>query len=182
MSLLTCWVVGSICRYPTFFASARTQLPRGLDWQRRNHTLSDVPVVFPPSNEAFTAPNGPLIATGEIQVDTGTGVLESKPRASLCRCGASAKKPFCDGSHRTSGWTEAGEFAPADNLPDLTATGPVVFVPVPDGPLLANGPLTLQNAQKQPIARTTEAALCRCGASANKPYCDGSHSVVGFKG
>ncbi|WP_263358830.1 CDGSH iron-sulfur domain-containing protein [Acidicapsa ligni] len=144
--------------------------------------MSDTATLTPLVNEAFTAPNGPLIATGEIQVDTGTGTLETKPRASLCRCGASAKKPFCDGTHRTSGWADAGESVPAENIAELTATGPVVFVPLPNGPLLANGPLVLQNAQKQIINKTTQTALCRCGASANKPYCDGSHAAIGFQG
>jgi CDGSH-type Zn-finger protein len=140
--------------------------------------LSDI---TPPANAAFTAPNGPLIATGDLQIHTGTETL-NQPRASLCRCGASAKKPFCDGSHRTIGFIEPGEAAPAEPLGEITATGPVVFTPIPAGPLLANGPLSLQNAAKDTIANTTQAALCRCGASANKPYCDGSHAAIGFQG
>jgi CDGSH-type Zn-finger protein len=134
-----------------------------------------------PQNVAFTAPNGPLIATGELQIETGAATL-SQPRASLCRCGASANKPFCDGSHRTVGFIDAGEASPSEPIVELTAVGPVVFTPLPSGPLLANGSLCIQNAAKQTIANTTETAFCRCGASANKPFCDGSHSAVGFQG
>jgi CDGSH-type Zn-finger protein len=32
-----------------------------------------------------------------------------KPRLALCRCGASARKPFCDGSHKTNGFTDPVE-------------------------------------------------------------------------
>jgi CDGSH-type Zn-finger protein len=134
-----------------------------------------------PANVAFTAPNGPLIATGELQIDTGAEVL-SQPRASLCRCGASAKKPFCDGSHRTIGFMDAGEAVPAEIIDEITTAGGVSFSMIPDGPLIANGPLTTQNAAKQTIGRSTEAAFCRCGASANKPYCDGSHNTIAFNG
>lgn len=133
------------------------------------------------ANVAFTAPNGPLIATGELQIDTGAEVL-SQPRASLCRCGASAKKPFCDGSHRTIGFMEAGEAVPAESIDEITSEGAISFSMISNGPLIANGPLTIQNAAKQTIATSTEAAFCRCGASANKPYCDGSHNTIGFKG
>lgn len=135
-----------------------------------------------PANVAFTAPNGPLIATGDLQIHTGESESVSQPRASLCRCGASANKPFCDGSHRTIGFADPGESVPAETIAEITATGPVIFTPLPAGPLLANGPLTIQNAAKQTIENTTEAAFCRCGASANKPYCDGSHSTIGFQG
>jgi CDGSH-type Zn-finger protein len=133
-----------------------------------------------PANVAFTASNGPLIATGELQIDTGAGIV-NQPRASLCRCGHSAKKPFCDGTHRTVGFVDAGEAVPAETIAEITATGPVAFTMIPGGPLLANGPLTLQNAAKEIIANTIETALCRCGASANKPYCDGSHNSIGFE-
>ena len=138
--------------------------------------------LVPSANTAFTAPNGPLIATGDLQIHTDAAEPVSQPRASLCRCGASANKPFCDGSHRTSGFTDAGEAVPEENIVELTVTGPVVFSPLPAGPLLAAGPLTVQNAAKVIIATTTDTAFCRCGASANKPYCDGSHSRIGFKG
>jgi len=51
--------------------------------------------------------NGPLLITGTITLTDHLGNvynLEGKPNVALCRCGASAKKPFCDGTHRTCGF------------------------------------------------------------------------------
>ncbi|TXH79249.1 MAG: hypothetical protein E6Q85_00410 [Thiothrix sp.] len=51
----------------------------------------------------------------------------------------------------------------------------------PNGPLLVQGTIELETPQGDKVQRSTTTALCRCGASANKPYCDGSHSKIGFK-
>lgn len=51
----------------------------------------------------------------------------------------------------------------------------------PDGPLLCRGDVELIGRDGQPIPRRRNVvALCRCGASAIKPWCDGSHKVTGF--
>jgi CDGSH-type Zn-finger protein len=51
--------------------------------------------------------DGPLWITGTIPVTTSEGVeLESRARVTLCRCGASANKPLCDGSHKAAGFTD----------------------------------------------------------------------------
>lgn len=51
----------------------------------------------------------------------------------------------------------------------------------PNGPLLVHGPISIEHG-----GETTEkdkiTALCRCGASKNKPYCDGTHAKIGFEG
>jgi uncharacterized Fe-S cluster protein YjdI/CDGSH-type Zn-finger protein len=43
--------------------------------------------------------NGPLLVRGRIEVRREDGTLEAMPRATLCRCGFSANKPFCDNTH-----------------------------------------------------------------------------------
>ena len=49
--------------------------------------------------------NGSIRVTGEVDfVDADGNVIESKTDFSLCRCGASKEKPFCDGSHREAGF------------------------------------------------------------------------------
>jgi CDGSH-type Zn-finger protein len=53
-----------------------------------------------------------------------------------------------------------------------------------DGPLVINGPITLLDAEGNALQLPTEKpaiALCRCGVSENKPFCDGSHRTGEFK-
>lgn len=52
----------------------------------------------------------------------------------------------------------------------------------PDGPYLVNGLETLRDSRGEPIAATPVMALCRCGGSARKPFCDGTHRKNGFSG
>ena len=52
---------------------------------------------------------------------------------------------------------------------------------VPDGPIHARGNVVILDAERQVIDRVTRAALCRCGASGNKPWCDGRHTDLGFE-
>lgn len=51
-----------------------------------------------------------------------------------------------------------------------------------DGPLLVHGSITVVDAEGKATAREGATAFCRCGASKNKPYCDGSHKTIGFSG
>lgn len=51
-----------------------------------------------------------------------------------------------------------------------------------NGPLLVTGPLNVTDAQGITVIKTKKTAFCRCGGSANKPYCDGTHSKINFVG
>jgi CDGSH-type Zn-finger protein len=54
-----------------------------------------------------------------------------------------------------------------------------------DGPLLVKGPIVIQDAAGIPVPpkdATGTVALCRCGASKSKPFCDGSHRAANFQG
>ena len=54
---------------------------------------------------------------------------------------------------------------------------------IPNGPYRVNGPTTITDPEGNAI-RIEEGravSLCRCGASVNKPYCDGTHSRIGFQ-
>jgi 3-phenylpropionate/trans-cinnamate dioxygenase ferredoxin subunit len=52
---------------------------------------------------------------------------------------------------------------------------------LPNGPYLVAGKVTLLDATGKKIEAGEKIALCRCGASTNKPFCDGTHSKVGFE-
>ena len=64
-----------------------------------------------------------------------------------------------------------------DPLPDQ-----VTITPHRDGPLLVRGPIQLVAADGSPIACERDPiALCRCGRSQIKPFCDGTHKLIGFR-
>ena len=57
-----------------------------------------------------------------------------------------------------------------------------VITPYPDGPLIVRGRFVITGLDGQPVpAGRKTVALCRCGKSANKPFCDGSHTRTGFR-
>ena len=207
--------------------------------------------------------NGPLRVTGTDLCRVGITRNEhdrptdySAPRGeehaeaySLCRCGASANKPFCDGSHRDIEWdpSESADRAPtaerrvthqgdgfamsddkslcwhagfcvreqghawelvgkvADDEQREQVKGMIQACPssrlqyhepadaaaqepelpaqiavLDDGPLYAQGGIPLQGADGEAYETLNRFSLCRCGASANKPYCDGAHIKIGF--
>ena len=51
-----------------------------------------------------------------------------------------------------------------------------------NGPYLIKGEFTVEDSQGNKVETKEMAALCRCGASSNKPFCDGTHKKVGFSG
>ena len=59
------------------------------------------------STDIVVIDNGPLRVSGSFVVKDAQGQefdLAGRPAISLCRCGASARKPFCDGKHKTVGF------------------------------------------------------------------------------
>ncbi|RXH57043.1 hypothetical protein GRAN_0353 [Granulicella sibirica] len=60
-----------------------------------------------PAVKITVRPNGPFRVEGPIQLVDVNGQewdLTGKPAISLCRCGLSSKRPFCDGTHGREGW------------------------------------------------------------------------------
>lgn len=58
----------------------------------------------------------------------------------------------------------------------------VKIVLAKNGPILVNGPVQLEDAEGEKIDAGDTFALCRCGKSKNKPFCDGTHLDIGFEG
>ncbi|MBL0126169.1 MAG: (4Fe-4S)-binding protein [Flavobacteriales bacterium] len=85
------------------------QCPSGALSFRMNHGEAE------PERETTTTvaavelmPNGPLMVKDRCTVQHSDGRTEERTRTTaFCRCGASANKPYCDGTHRTNGFTDA---------------------------------------------------------------------------
>ncbi|MDH4450845.1 MAG: CDGSH iron-sulfur domain-containing protein [Rhodoferax sp.] len=121
--------------------------------------------------------NGPLALEAELRV---RGEQQASPRATLCRCGQSANKPYCDGAHVAAGFVATGEPATATFAALAQRNGPLDVQPTPNGPLRVVGNLEVVSGTGRTCNKVTETYLCRCGHSQNKPYCDGSHRAAGF--
>ena len=197
------------------------------------------------------AENGPLLVKNLTDLANSKGEnLETKAVTALCRCGQSANKPYCDGTHNKTGFTSENmadrdrdkreDYAGkqivihdnraicahvgkcTDGLPgvwrmgqepwidpdgaDVAAiisiieqcpSGALSYTLVDDpasaetadecrievskdGPYYVHGPVDLGDAEWGEGSSKTRYALCRCGASKNKPFCDGSHWNIEF--
>ncbi|MBV8209031.1 MAG: CDGSH iron-sulfur domain-containing protein [Burkholderiaceae bacterium] len=145
-----------------------------IQYVRRDGGHNETP---PPVNLAAVREAGPYAFRGDLRID-GSAVGF---RATLCRCGASANKPFCDGSHHAIGFTATGE-PPTLDAPALAQRdGPLTVEPQTDGPLQVQGNLEIITGTGRVVARVDSARLCRCGGSQNKPFCDGTHARIGFR-
>lgn len=195
--------------------------------------------------------NGPYIVKGCDRLSDGAGgAIATKRVMALCRCGGSANKPFCDGTHAKNGFSgerltdgsndrrdnyvgqgitihdnravcaHAGvctdslasvwrmneepwidpDGAPAEAIVTVVEgcpSGALSYsidgkeVPRPasepairvskDGPYHVTGGIELLDVRWGEGAPRDHYTLCRCGASKNKPFCDGSHWDIGFK-
>ncbi len=132
----------------------------------------------PNTNRIVVTANGPLYAHGDVEIEKGDETFRDT-RLALCRCGQSNNKPFCDNAHKEAGFADAGQF-PASETTDTFAKGRLHIAPTANGPLLLNGNFALVSADGKTIFQGEKAALCRCGASGNKPFCDGTHKAINF--
>ncbi|MET0281772.1 MAG: CDGSH iron-sulfur domain-containing protein, partial [Steroidobacteraceae bacterium] len=132
----------------------------------------------PPVNLVSVREAGPLAVRGDI---TLAGQPAGK-RLTLCRCGASSHKPYCDGSHHNVEFTASGEPKTTDNTAMLPVRdGPLRIDPERNGPLQFTGNLEMISGTGRMVTRVTATRLCRCGGSSNKPFCDGTHQRIGFQ-
>lgn len=77
---------------------------------------------LPQPPQITLVPNGPFAVRGVVQVQQPDGtVVSHRGRATLCRCGASENKPFCDNSHRRVGFSTSDEAPPPEDLPRVPA-------------------------------------------------------------
>jgi len=137
------------------------------------------------NNVVLVTAGGPLHVRGDVVLRGADGAaLLADTRVALCRCGASANKPLCDGAHRESGFADAGAIRDLDAVQDAGAApeGARLVVHVePNGPLHLEGPFVLASADGTVLLEGTSAWLCRCGRSKDRPFCDGSHESAPFE-
>jgi len=144
-----------------------------LHYDRLDGGAEEAPPVV---NTVRVRENGPLAFHAALQIDGQDAGL----RATLCRCGASQNKPYCDGSHTNAGFTASGEAAAQESTPLAARDGAVSITPTRNGPLKVVGNLEVVTGTGKTSNRASELWLCRCGHTKNKPYCDGSHKAAGF--
>lgn len=185
-------------------------------------------------------PDGPYMVEGVSDLRNSRGEpLKTEAGTFLCRCGGSAKKPYCDGTHRQNGFSGArigglpdrldtykgrsitihdnrsicahaglctdklgavfkygaepwidADGAPAEAVVEAVRRCPSGALSYSPGPpevaaqaritVTKDGPYAVTGVELPGVARAQGAAagrytLCRCGASRNKPFCDGSH-------
>ena len=133
---------------------------------------------LPLVNTVRVRENGPLALEAELHIK---GQPQPNPRVTLCRCGQSQNKPYCDGSHVAAGFFATGEPTTAHFTALAVRNGPLDVQPLPNGPLRVVGSLEVVSGTGRTCNKVSETHLCRCGQSQNKPYCDGSHKAAGFE-
>jgi CDGSH-type Zn-finger protein/uncharacterized Fe-S cluster protein YjdI len=131
----------------------------------------------PPVNLVRVRENGPYAFHGELAIE---GHDDVGYRRVLCRCGASKSKPFCDGAHHDAHFEATGEPKAGEMEKLARRDGPLKITPTKDGPLKCEGSLEIVSGTGTTLAKTAKTFLCRCGHSATKPFCDGTHKKVGF--
>ncbi len=131
-------------------------------------------------NTVHVAYRGPLFVRGDLAIEGApSDMAGTRFRAAFCRCGQSRIKPFCDNSHVAAGFDDSGAVGEI-GTGETAGGGPLAIRGIKNGPLHLRGNLSMQAGSGVTRWHGTEAFLCRCGASKNKPFCDGSHKGIGF--
>jgi uncharacterized Fe-S cluster protein YjdI len=94
--------------------------------------------------------------------------------AQVKECPSNALSYYMNGENEST--EDRTEEIPSAPAPEVT------FEALPNGPLLVRGYITIKDNDGNELQKGPVTAFCRCGATKNKPYCDGAHSRVGFKG
>lgn len=128
-------------------------------------------------------PDGPLICKGDsaITLKNASGeIITEEKEFALCRCGLSKTKPFCDGSHKHANIQLTQDFNDerAENISGLNER---LTITVKENAMYSvTGAVTIFSRDGRSKTTRTKAALCRCGYSENKPFCDIKHKKCGF--
>jgi CDGSH-type Zn-finger protein len=137
-----------------------------------------VPKRLDVANELLVTSGGPLKMTGNITLINEDGGVTHSNSLSLCRCGASKNKPVCDDQHLEIEFFDGGAIGQLSDWMPVTRPQTVTVTCVKDGPLKFRGYLRIYNKKGQECI-TMSGALCRCGMSSKKPFCDNKQKCGG---
>jgi CDGSH-type Zn-finger protein/uncharacterized Fe-S cluster protein YjdI len=122
--------------------------------------------------------NGPLELRGDLRIQGQAPAF----RATLCRCGHSKNKPFCDQSHLGENFRATGEPNTTPTEPLVKRDGALEISWEKGGPYLMKGNIEVIAGSGRTVFRSGDVLrICRCGLSSTKPFCDGSHAREGFE-
>jgi CDGSH-type Zn-finger protein len=137
-----------------------------------------VPKRLDVANELLVTSGGPLKMSGNITLIHDDGGVTHANSLSLCRCGASKSRPFCDGQHQEIEFMDGGAVTGLSDWMPVTRPQTVTVTCIKDGPLKFRGYLRIYNKKSQECI-TMSGALCRCGKSSKKPFCDSKQGCAG---
>ncbi len=157
---------------PTFDAPERSTHDETRDrWFTEQRGGQKQPKRLDVPNEALVSSRGPIKLTGNITLVDEKGQQSHHNELKLCRCGASQNKPLCDDQHIEIEFVDRGAIMQASEIAATRRPQPLKVTVVKDGPLKFQGYLRVYNQRGQECV-TFNGALCRCGQSARKPFCD----------
>jgi CDGSH-type Zn-finger protein len=147
-------------------------------WFQEQRGAKRVPKRLDVANELLVTYGGPLKMTGNIKLINEDGSVTNTNSLSLCRCGASKSKPFCDDQHLEIEFFDNGAVQQLSDWMPVTRPQTISVTVVENGPLKFRGYLRIHNKKGQECI-TMSGALCRCGKSTKKPFCDSSQGCTG---
>ena len=128
--------------------------------------------------------NGPVYFFGDLEVQDHEGnTVLADTRFAFCRCGASGNKPACDNSHEKINWKSDAN-ANKEKMPSIENEkhDKLLIKLMKNGPAILEGNYTMESQELGERTSNKGVALCRCGGSSTKPFCDGTHKEIGFEG
>lgn len=149
-------------------------------WFKERQKSQGAPRLLEIPNETMITNGGPLQVTGNITLVNEDGSIQYANHLTFCRCGHSGAKPGCDEAHLDKEFLHPGKFSAASEIAPSTRPSKITISLIKDGPITFRGRLRLHNQFGQECVKM-RGSLCRCGQSASKPFCDGSHERTGFK-
>lgn len=158
-----------------------TTSAKALDrWFKERQKQQGAPRLLEIPNETMITNGGPLQVTGNITLVKEDGSIQYANHLTLCRCGHSKSKPTCDDQHLDAEFLHPGKFSAVSEIQASQRPSKITISLIKDGPITFRGRMKLHNQFGQECVKM-RGSLCRCGQSASKPFCDGSHERTGFK-